>query len=454
MPRLSRITIPLVVLLLVLLPAPGCKTRDPYYCEGAPRDNCLLLDADVPCTRSSECSGDKPICDVGGTGVCVQCTPAEADACSGTTPVCRGAACDACAAHAECPASDVCLPDGACADPALDQVAYVAPAGTDNATCTKATPCTLVSKALATNRPYVKLTGTTDEAVTIDNGRIVTFLAEPGAKLTRTSGAGAIVTVRDNGTMVAIYDLSISDAPNNPSGIGVVIPTASGSPTVTLVRAKLTNNPGGGISASGGTLTVTQSTLSGNAGGGISVSGGTLTVAQSTLSANTGGGLSVMNGTFAIVGNVFFANGTLMSSVGGVAISTVQDVGNRFEFNSFYGNQTQLGVGGAIHCIAGTFTARNNIMNENVTPTNMAQVGGTCTHAYSIVRPGMVPIGTGNSGMDPLFQNTTTGDLHLKPGSPALRAADPNSNLTGVAERDIDGDVRSSPADIGADEVP
>ena len=93
-------------------------------------------------------------------------------------------------------------------------------------------------------------------------------------------------------------------------------------------------------------------------------------------------------------------------------------------------------------------------MSENGTLANMAQVGGTCTHAYSIVRPGMVPIGTGNSGMDPLFQNTTTGDLHLKPGSPALRAADPSANLTGLAARDIDDDVRTSPADIGADEVP
>src|SRR5262249_36591789 len=147
-----------------------------------------------------------------------------------------------------------------------------------------AMPCTLVSKALATNRPYVKLTGTTDEAVTVDNGRGVTFLAEPGAKLTRTTGTRAIVTGRDNGTSLTLYDLSIGNAPNNPSGIGIVIPAAAGAPTVALVRVTVANNPGGGISASGGSLTVSQSTISGNAGGGISASGGSLTVSQSTIS--------------------------------------------------------------------------------------------------------------------------------------------------------------------------
>ncbi|HWO27129.1 MAG TPA: hypothetical protein VNO30_50715 [Kofleriaceae bacterium] len=35
----------------------------------------------------------------------------------------------------------------------------------------------------------------------------------------------------------------------------------------------------------------------------------------------------------------------------------------------------------------------------------------------------------------------------------ARGAADPRSSLTGLAARDLDGDVRTRPADIGADEV-
>ena len=93
----------ITALLVVFLLAPACKTRDPYYCEGAPNDNCLLADADLTCSRSSECPGDKPVCDVGGSGVCVQCTAAEREACGSSTPACRGNTCQACVAHAECP---------------------------------------------------------------------------------------------------------------------------------------------------------------------------------------------------------------------------------------------------------------------------------------------------------------------------------------------------------------
>ncbi len=371
------------------------------------------------------------VCDVGGTNTCVECTPQEAAACTGATPVCSDDhTCRGCAAHAECAGSDACLPDGSCADPG--QVAYVKPpalGGTDNPSCTLAMPCTKVASALQTGRPYVKLAGTNDEGGTlsIDN-RNVTLLAEDDAKLIRTSN-GLHVEVKGT-SQVEIYDLEISGA-SGAQGIGISMPPGN-TAKLTLRRVKILNNTGGGIS----------------------MTGGTLTVAQSTLSNNTGGGISMTNGTFAIVGNVFFNNGNDALNVGGVAINTSQNPVNRLEFNSFARNKAQDGLGSAIQCVAGTFMARNNIMSDNGTLTNMEQVSGTCGHAYSIIRPGMVPPGTGNSNADPLFVNTTTGDLHVRAGSPALGAADPNSDLMGVAERDLDGDVRMRPADIGADEVP
>ena len=381
------------------------------------------------CTSSADCA--PMVCDVAGSMTCVQCTAAEDEACGGATPACGSdGTCRGCTAHAECD-SGACLPDGSCGDDA--NVAYVDPAGTDNASCTRAMPCTLVGKALATGRPYVKLTGTTDEAVTVDNDRDVAFLADPMARLTRTNGAGAILTVRDDGTTLTIYDLAIGDAPNSPSGIGIVIPPAAGAPTVALVRATVTNNPGGGISASGGTLAVTRS----------------------TISLNEGGGITVMNGVFVIVGNVFFANGSQDATIGGIAISTTLNANNRIEFNSFSRNAATDGFASAMQCmVGGSFVARNNIMSDNGTLSNQEQVSGNCMHTHSIIRPGTTPQGPGNSAFDPLFQNAAMGDLHLKPGSPAIRRADPNSNLLGAAERDIDGDVRTAPADMGADEVP
>jgi hypothetical protein len=331
-------------------------------------------------------------------------------------------------------------------------VAYVtaAPGGTDNPTCSFASPCTHVAAALATGRPYVKFHGTTDESVVIGSRRVATFFADAGAKLTNSSG-GAILTVQDDGTSLNVYDLTISDAPNNANGFGLLIPTG-GAPTVSLTRVTLTNNPARGLSTSGGTLTISHSTIIGNAGGGVSNTGGTLTLLQTSIANNTGGGLSFTNGTFAIVGNVFFNNGTDSGVVGGASIATTLNATNRLDFNSFNRNKTQDGLGTAIQCVAGAFTARNNILSENATATNTLQFSGTCMHAYSIVRPGVLPAGASNKAGDPLFKDTTAGDLHIQPGSAAIGGSDPASDLTGIASQDIDGDIRRSPADIGADQ--
>jgi hypothetical protein len=71
-------------------------------------------------------------------------------------------------------------------------------------------------------------------------------------------------------------------------------------------------------------------------------------------------------------------------------------------------------------------------------------------HAYTIARPGALPPGTGNGISDPLLADPAKGDLHLQASSPARRAADPSSDLTGIASHDIDGTARVAPTDIGA----
>ncbi|TMQ11051.1 MAG: hypothetical protein E6J90_35420 [Deltaproteobacteria bacterium] len=253
----------------------------------------------------------------------------------------------------------------------------------------------------------MKFHGVIDEAVVVSGGRSVTFLADPGAQLTRSLGSGAIVTIQDDRTSLSIYDLSISNAPNNLSGIGCLIPPAAGTPSLSLIRTTITNNPGGGA--------------------------------------------SISSGTFIIVGSVFFNNGGIMSPIGGISISTGPNAANRIEFNSFALNTSQDGVGPAINCVAGGFIAKNNIMSANRTPTTGAnQFTGTCMHTYSIVQPGTIPTGTHNSGSDPLFSDSARGDLRLQATSPARGAADPGSDLTGVAAHDINGTLRVTPADIGA----
>lgn len=415
--------------LITLLAA--CSKTNPYYCEGNPDNNCLM-DADINapqgCTTASDCTNAaKPICEL-TEKVCVACTADMVDACGGTTPVCSDTnECVACTSHDQCE-SNACLPDGSCA--MESQVAYVSASGTGEA-CTKNAPCPLLKSALGKDTPYVKIAADgagLDSSTTVIDGKAVTILADKGAKLDR-DGDGPILEVKSANADVKIYDLRITGAGMSDA---VLLTPNGGIPKLSLTRVQVDMNQGSGISASGGALAITQS----------------------TISRNTGGGVSVLNGTFIIVGNMFFLNGTATGSVGGVSIQATQNASNRLDFNSFNQNQAQAGVGAAVQCIAGTFTARNNIMSENGTLSNMEQVGGTCMHAYSIARPGTVPSGPGNSDADPMFVNTTTGDLHIMNGSPAMGAADPASDLTGTAGFDVDGQLRNAPADIGADEIP
>jgi hypothetical protein len=396
--------------------AVGCK--NPRYCPGNPNDDCQQ-DAGG-CADDHGCTAPA-VCDISGSHMCVQCTLVEAAACVGTTPVCVGTQCQGCTAHAQCITSNACLPDGSCADPG--QVAYVSEMGTDNAECSLTMPCTKLTAALATMRPYVKLHGMLSDMVSIVD-RNVTILADPGAKL-MPSTIGLLLEVKGS-SHASISDLEVTGA-GTTSGFGISLP-AGNTATLELRHTKITSNTAGGISMAGGTLTISQSIISNNPGGGIAISGG----------------------TFAIVGNVFLGNGSSISTTGGVSISTTQSAANRLEFNSFNQNASQNGIGAAVDCKAGMFMARNNILSGNGTLMNMEQVGGTCSHAYSIVQPGTVPTGPGNTAADPRFASPASGDLHLKPMSPAIGAADPASDLTGLAARDIDGDLRAKPADIGA----
>jgi hypothetical protein len=420
-------------------------------------------DGTTGCTMNAQCTvTGKPVCET-TTMVCVACTASDIGACSGTTPVCGTTnTCQACSAHSDC-ASSVCLPDGSCG--AETDVAFLDAALGTGTSCTRAMPCAQMSAALATNHPYVKVSGTLNEPVTLAD-RNVTFLAEPGAILKNTSGNGLTIT---GSSHVEIYDLQISN-----SGTGINIPTGT-TVSLFLSRAKVQNNANGGIVQESGTLNVTRSTIASNTGAGgifshdttVSVTastissnsggegiiyyGGSLSVSRSTFVNNINGGLYLgSTGTFAIVGNVFFSNGQTSATTGGIFINTTQNAGNRLELNTFVGNRTNTSTAPAIQCSAGTFTARSNIMSGNLGATD--QFSGTCLHAYSISRPGAVPSGTGNLAGDPLFVDGATGNLHLQSGSPARGAGDPASDLAGIAALDIDGDMRATPPDMGADQ--
>lgn len=444
----------LAVFAMAAVTAGGCQRDNPLYCEGHPDDpDCQS----AGCTSNDQCAAPTSVCDVDGTRACVQClAPDQTSACGGTTPVCTADhTCRGCVAHAECPASDVCLPDGSCAEP--DQVAYMQAGGTGAQPCARAAPCGTLREAVTAvdaNRPYIKISGTgmlADNATTTIDGKAVTILADPGAKLDRT-GDGVILEVRNTGADVQIYDLEITGASGGAGDVGISI-AAGGMPGLTLTRVKVTNNAGGGILASGGTLTVSQSTISGNQGGGISVSGGTLTVSQSTISGNQGGGILISGAEFDLTNNFIVGNGGTGTLFGGVRFDGTNAGTRRFEFNTVTENVGMAGFTIGVVCtlVGQPVTFSNNIVYDNQVGGGRTQVGGTnCSWTYSDIGPDAVA-GTGNINAPPMFVDLMKSDFHLQPGSPARDAADPAASLA----VDIDGEPRPQGAarDMGADEV-
>jgi hypothetical protein len=395
---------------------------------------------------------------------CVQCTTAEHDACTGTTPVCDlDDACRKCSAHTECP-SNACLPDGSCGDDT--SVAYVDPAGVGT-TCTKASPCKKVSDALKTSRTFIKLQGTTNEKVVL-NGTNVTFLADPGAKLTDTTN-GILLQI-DGSSQVAIYDLEVGGASGaNTPGISV---QPGSTATLMLSRAKLASNTGPGISVNSGTVTIDQLTISGNAGPGVSANNGTVTIAQSTISSNTGPGIVASGGTltisrstvssnsgggistaataFTIRNNFIYRNGnTTTANSGGVGTVGIV-AGSVLEFNTIVDNLASgdsLSVGGVL-CDRTGFVAPNNLIFRNAGgAAGNVQTLGICGFGNSFISAGTGPVDN-----TPMFAhpNSTPFDYHLTPASPST-IVDAAGSCTGV---DFDGDARpvGGACDLGADE--
>lgn len=449
------------------------NTGDPQCRQAYPDAAPDVPDAPPTCTASSECAPPTGVCDLAGSRLCVACTLAE-NPCSGATPACVSNQCAKCTEHAQCSTSNVCLPDGTCADPALDQVAYVR-AGETGKMCTQAAPCGTLDDALKINKLYVKMESGTvaDNKITSIDGKTVTIFAEHDASLGRT-GPGVILEIRNNAD-VTIYDLKITGATGAVTDPAISI-LNGGAPKLSLTRVTVDGNQGVGISATAGTLTISQTTVSDNTGGGISASGGTLMVSQSTISLNAGGGISTTGGTlsvsrsnitanpkggisvgaggasFDITNNFITYNGTAgglgASQVGGASLLP-NTAGSRFERNTVALNQSDGSIfSGGVTCTGLMVSALGNIAYGNIegaSTTDLTQLRGACHFGNTLARGAIA----GDLG----FKSPRAGtfDFHLTPASPAL-VVDAAGACTGL---DFDGDTRPSGAacDLGADEL-
>jgi hypothetical protein len=81
------------------------------------------------------------------------------------------------------------------------------------------------------------------------------------------------------------------------------------------------------------------------------------------------------------------------------------------------------------------------------------QVSGSCKHTYSDIGPTALASShdAGNVlELNPLLVDEQS-DPHLQTRSP-VRGYASGADVSGLAAKDIDGDARTSPADLGADQ--
>jgi hypothetical protein len=335
----------------------GCETRSAKFCAENPDDPAcggMGSGSDSNTSSCGECTAPRPFCDPNNE--CVQCLTSANCTSTGTAPVCDQEVCRGCTAHSEC-SSNACLPDGACGDDST--VAYVDPVnGVDggNKDCNAATPCKTIAVAIAAKKPNVKLTGVIDEPVATD--KAVTFIADPGTRLTATTGPAILTVMGGAAANVKVFDLAIGGDPL----------TATADVAMLCVSM-----------ASMGKLAMTNVQIAHCTLGGVTVGMGDFTMSRSHVFLNKAGGIYMLAtaSTFDITNTFIVHNGDpLNATIPGVWL-TAALTPNTFDFNTVADNQIKstapVGAAGVEIDLQPPFAITNSIVTHNTrgssTPT-------------------------------------------------------------------------------------
>jgi hypothetical protein len=267
-----------------------------------------------------------------------------------------------------------------------------------------------------------------------------------------------------------------------PNDYGGGIYCNNSSPTIKYnIISNNSVDVGGGIHCEGSDPIISDNTIKNNVAtltaGGIMCSHASPTISNNTISANeagtSGGGIEVFEFcTPKILNNVIKEN--LAPEGGGIMCysASPEIINNLFKWNSAeYGggiycyasapiitNNTifeNSGVqeGGGIYCFWYSFPIITNtiLWNDNAPTGPEISVDSTSNPdvTYSDVQGGWT--GIGNINNNPLFLDTSFGNLHLTNGSPCINGGD--NSAQGLPAMDFDGENRVElTVDIGFDE--
>lgn len=270
----------------------------------------------------------------------------------------------------------------------------------------------------------------------------------------RTSGVLRIVAARS----VEIERLKVTGGAAD-QGAGIYSDAAVFHLKDMVITGSSARDHGGGVRIVAGNTVMDHVTFTGNEamqGGAVRQDGGQLTITNVHISGNTagnsGGGVLFSRGVLSFTNGVISNNAAASGAGLFVGISTATITNATITFNVARG---AFSSGGGVYLNSSTLTLHNSIVGLNT-----AEIGVDLTQT---------PSGTGNLiGTDPLFvrnpapgadrnwgtADDDSGDLHLRPESPAVNGGDSALVPAGIIS-DLAGNARIAlgAVDIGAYEM-
>jgi hypothetical protein len=418
-------------------PTPACVDEICVECDQDEHcETALAPVCDLDLHRCGDCT-DNGQCERFGGGVCgpegncVECTPGavpiQTSECPGERPICEvNGACRGCQEHGECDSGACDLAAGACVDPA--NIAYVDASASDaNTTCTETSKCRTITRGLMAGGgtlAYVVIAGGSYMEDVAIAGRTVTLIGYGAELRAQTNGFAAISVTGASGT-VEVLGMELRQSATGLDCSGSVGSTV----TAVLIDVLVTTHAAVGVSAFRCDLVMKRTRVSGAVEGGVAL--------------NLAG--------FDITNSIIDGNGAA-GAFGGISIIMPQPSPQRIEFNTIVDNQGASGTNArGIDCdaIDAMPPFRNNLITGNTDPGGVGQVTGmpNCGYQYSLINPEVT--GEGNTSGLPDFVGA---DYRIGAASDAIDSAGDNSGASRVPD-DIDGDDRPmTGADIGADE--
>lgn len=376
----------------------GAATPKPCSLGVCVRNECTTVTAS--CDGDEDCSGDARFCVADTCSACRVSTT-----CPISTPVCDESShnCRVCAKDRECDSGACDLAAGTCVDQGA--VLYASPAGTNVDACTRLAPCSLGHAASLIDAAHVYivlLPGVHASTMTFDGKTAIVA----GNSATVDLAGNSIAVINNASVKVRDIIVVVGQFINIFGTRDVISVEDSASLTIDNMQATLT----GGVNAirNSGTLTIRTSTIS----NGNIVDFGPMVIDRSTI-ANAQLQL-VLSATPFEVSNSLFVGGL---NGGGISIS---QSGASNQDGALVLNNTF--VGGSISCAGTTFKhIESNVFHNTTIATSV-----DCLYSYNLFNPSTSVGGVGNKIGDPMFMDPVNNDFHLKAGSPAIDAANPN----------------------------